>query len=357
MQHQIERIKRAEGKLAYAALHVIKKGLKAHIHADKTFFGFLRNGHATAAYMKSRLLAKIFGNEIIRNSVTYVCSGNIPAYYCSAEKERGVRIIVNQNGVYYPGWYPGDYRRANEINLAGQYRIANYIIYQSQFCKQSAAKYLGSPQCAHEVLYNPIDTEVFTPDYGKAHDVDAPIFLATGNFYSAEKYLRLKFALDSFKIVKSKYSNAKMILAGMICKELEQKIGDEMGSPGIVRMNTYRYQDAPQIYRMADIYINTQFNDVCPSAVLEAMSTGLPIVYLDCGGTPELVDGGGIGVPVERSYDNFQYPEPETYAEAMMEGMRRQSALAQEARKRCVEIFDIKIWRKRHEEIFQLVQQ
>ena len=42
-----------------------------------------------------------------------------------------------------------------------------------------------------------------------------------------------------------------------------------------------------------DIYITASANDPCSNALIEALSCGLPAVYLDSGGHPELVKGGG----------------------------------------------------------------
>jgi glycosyltransferase involved in cell wall biosynthesis len=111
----------------------------------------------------------------------------------------------------------------------------------------------------------------------------------------------------------------------------------------------------PGLYRQGDIYLNTQFNDACPSAVLEAMSCGLPTVHLACGGTPELVGEPGIAVAVEKSWDRFEYPAPGRFATGMFEAVRRRDSLSKIARQRCTERFDLQIWKRRHEEIFREV--
>jgi hypothetical protein len=75
-------------------------------------------------------------------------------------------------------------------------------------------------------------------------------------------------------------------------------------------------------------------------------------VYLACGGTPELTGEAGIAVPVEKSWERFIYPAPETYAAAMLEAVRQRDKLSTAARQRCLEQFDIQRWKRRHEEIF-----
>lgn len=48
------------------------------------------------------------------------------------------------------------------------------------------------------------------------------------------------------------------------------------------------------ILRQHDIYITASRNDPCSNAVLEALACGLPVLYLNDGGHPELVGYGGL---------------------------------------------------------------
>ncbi len=53
--------------------------------------------------------------------------------------------------------------------------------------------------------------------------------------------------------------------------------------------------------RTQDIYVTASLNDPCSNSVIEAMSCGLPVLYLNSGGHPELVRGGGL--PFEEPED------------------------------------------------------
>ncbi len=46
--------------------------------------------------------------------------------------------------------------------------------------------------------------------------------------------------------------------------------------------------------RQHDIYITASRHDSCSNAVIEALTCGLPVIYLNSGGTPELVQRGGL---------------------------------------------------------------
>jgi glycosyltransferase involved in cell wall biosynthesis len=49
-----------------------------------------------------------------------------------------------------------------------------------------------------------------------------------------------------------------------------------------------------QILRQHDIYITASQNDPCSNAVIEALACGLPVLYYNHGGHPELVGHGGL---------------------------------------------------------------
>ena len=48
------------------------------------------------------------------------------------------------------------------------------------------------------------------------------------------------------------------------------------------------------ILRQHDIYITASQNDPCSNALIEALACGLPALYLNDGGHPELVGQGGL---------------------------------------------------------------
>jgi glycosyltransferase involved in cell wall biosynthesis len=51
--------------------------------------------------------------------------------------------------------------------------------------------------------------------------------------------------------------------------------------------------------RSCDVFLNLSENDPCPNVVLEALASGLPVLYKPSGGVPELV--GECGAAVDRS--------------------------------------------------------
>ena len=63
-------------------------------------------------------------------------------------------------------------------------------------------------------------------------------------------------------------------------------------------LGPYSQLEAPHILRRGHVLLHTKYNDPCPTAVIEAMACGVPVVYSSSGGVPELVgQEAGIGVP------------------------------------------------------------
>ena len=48
------------------------------------------------------------------------------------------------------------------------------------------------------------------------------------------------------------------------------------------------------LYKSSDVFLHPSENDNCPNVVLEAMSSGLPIIYHNSGGTPEIASDYGV---------------------------------------------------------------
>lgn len=62
----------------------------------------------------------------------------------------------------------------------------------------------------------------------------------------------------------------------------------------IRRVEAVPSEELAQMLRQHDIYITASRNDPCSNAVIEALSCGLPTLYLNDGGHPELVGSGGL---------------------------------------------------------------
>ena len=262
-------------------------------------------------------------------------------------RRRGIPILVNQNGVGYPGWAGA---RTEEVNrpLRRVLLAADHVVYQSAFSKRSSDLFLGEPRGTWEILHNAVDTRVFTP--AERRPDGGPILLLGGD--QTQEY-RLELAFETLAKVLLTHPSARLLVGGRLISDPRPTL-DRLGIGGLVTfLGRYSQRAAPEVYRGAHLLLHSKVNDPCPTVVVEAMACGLPVVYAASGGTVELVaDEGGVGVPHPETWDRDQPPAPEALADAVdlvLADLRRYSAAA---RARVVERFSLEPWLDRHAELF-----
>jgi glycosyltransferase involved in cell wall biosynthesis len=265
----------------------------------------------------------------------------------SLARRRGAPVVVNQSGVAYPGW-AGE--RTEEINRPFRRALlaAEHVLYQSEFCKRSADEWLGEPRGTWEVLYNAVDVEQFTP--AGAPPADGPVLLLGGDQTQA---YRLELALRTLAQVLDAEPEARLLVLGRLVSSPERLLR-ELGLEGKVELlGRYAQRDAPDLFRRAHLLLHTKVKDPCPSAVIEAMACGLPVVYAASGGTVELVgDEAGVGVPHLDGWERDEPPSPEQLAEAVARVLADRETYAAAARRRAEERFALRPWLDRHAELF-----
>jgi glycosyltransferase involved in cell wall biosynthesis len=218
------------------------------------------------------------------------------------------------------------------------------VLYQSEFCKRSADKWLGAPRGSWEVLHNAVDVDHFTP--AGAPPEGAPVLLLGGDQTQA---YRVEVALRTLALL----PEARLLVTGRLVADPGPLV-DSLGLAGRVELTgRYTQAEAPPLFRRAHLLLHTKVLDPCPSLVVEAMACGLPVVYARSGGTVELVgEEGGIGVPHPHSWERDEPPAPEAFAAAVRTALDDRERYAAAARRRAVERFAVGPWLDRHGELF-----
>jgi glycosyltransferase involved in cell wall biosynthesis len=305
---------------------------------------------AAGGTAKAQKLAERFPNRPTDFSILYLGTTWLPrdlGQLLRIAKRRGAAIVVNQDGVAYPGW-AGD--RVDELNrpLREALFAADHVIYQSEFSRLSAELYLGTPGCSAEVLHNTVDVARFTPAKAPA---GGPVLLLGGD--QTQEY-RLELALRTLAALTPTQPDAQLLVTGRLVSPIEPLVG-ELGLAGRVHLlGVYDQRDAPAIFRRAHLLLHTKVKDPCPTLVVEAMACGLPVVHPASGGTVELVgDEAGIGVPHPDMWEHDLPPAPEELAAAVERVLADLPLYSSAARARAVERFSLEPWLARHAEIFE----
>jgi glycosyltransferase involved in cell wall biosynthesis len=299
---------------------------------------------------KFQRLATRFPNHSTAFSLMYLGSTWLPRdlrLLLWHARRRRIPLLLNQNGVGYPGWAGGGteaFNRPLRIVLGA----AEHVLYQSEFCKAAADEWVGSPGGSWEVLHNAVDVQHFTP---AEHAPDGgPVLLLGGDQYQA---YRLELGLETLAALLPSKPDAQLLVTGRLVTPVEPLV-ERLGLHGHVQfLGRYSQADAPGVYRRAHILLHTKVNDPCPSVVIEAMASGLPVVYPRSGGVPELVgEDAGIGVPHPDGFERDEPPSAEALAEAVTRVLGNLPAFVAAARRRAVERFALEPWLDRHAELF-----
>ena len=341
------------GRYARAAARWARLAVPARRRGVRVFYGHDRvpaAGEAVAGgTAKFQKLAARFPNDPARFTLLYLGSTWLPRDLRPLlwlARLRGVPLVLNQNGVGYPGW-AGDETDAFNRPLRLALAAADHVLYQSAFCKRSADELVGEPRGAWEILHNAVDVDFFTPG---APPPGGPVLLLGGDQTQA---YRLELGLRTLAALLPAHPEAELLVTGRLAIAAEPLVA-ELGLTGRVTFTgRYAQRDAPALFRRAHLLLHTKVNDPCPTLVLEAMACGLPVVHPASGGTVELVgDEAGVGVAHHDSFDRDRPPSAHAMAEAVERVLAAHAVYVAAARTRAVERFALGPWLDRHAELF-----
>ncbi len=317
-----------------------------------------RNEHAHGGAVKLTYLAEQFPHSFPVANLAYIVttvSHPMKNKILETLQQKGLKFVVNHDGVAFPAWAGDQYIELNQISKRILDR-ADFIVYQSRFSKLSTDLYLSPPDVPYEIVYNPVDVNHFSPQ-----DVTKPkelTLLLGGNQYEIR---RLELALQTLHALLKVVPTARLIVTGTLwlpepeawawtnAALKEMKLTNHVEFVG-----KYTQANAPRLYSRAHLLIHTKYADPCPGLIPEVMGCGLPVVHIGNGGVPELVEGAGIGLPVEHSWEQYNLPEPEAMANAVLQVYENLSHYSQAAREQAQK-FTLEKFVAKHKEIFAKV--
>jgi glycosyltransferase involved in cell wall biosynthesis len=319
-------------------------------------------GHkvVSGGMVKFHLLRRVLPHSYWRFNILYLGSSSLPEDYeelLRVARKKGAKIVFNQNGVGYTAWAGAHWEQVNRP-MQRVLQAADYVFYQSQFCKLSADRYLGPPPGPWEILYNPVDTANFRPP-AQRPAINPLVLLSAG---SANSFYRFEAAVQTLDQLRRQGIKARLMVAGRLAwredpahsldeaRRLVQALGLK---EWVDLLPPYTQASAPALFHQAHMLLHTQVNDPCPMVVLEAMASGLPVVYPASGGAPELVGGdAGVGIACHTGWERLQPPAPEHLAQAVLQVADDLERYSLAARERAVARFDLAPWCARHQQVF-----
>jgi len=156
--------------------------------------------------------------------------------------------------------------------------IADATVFQSEWSKKMSKKLGMKPSIFETTIYNSPDKNVFSKQINK--HINNKIKLVASSWSDNPKK-----GFDYYKYLDENlnFEKYEMIFIGRSPIQFKNiKMTGPLNSLEIAK-----------IYRDSDIYVTATKDEPCSNALIEALSCGLPVVYLKSGGNPELVLNGG----------------------------------------------------------------
>lgn len=187
------------------------------------------------------------------------------------------------------------------LRLAEQMTLhdSDRIVAVSHFMEEQLGE-LGIPRRRIDVVYNGVRVDRFRPDAPGRRSLgggaEGPVVL-----YSGRPTLMkgIGVLLDAVPAVLSAVPSAHFAFAGGSEAEFRALTqGKDLPMDRIHLLGRLGYDDLPAVYASADVAVAPTFADNVPFWVLEAMSSGVPVVASRVGGIPELVADGKTGTLV-----------------------------------------------------------
>jgi len=262
-------------------------------------------------------------------------------------RRRGIRIVQRLDGinwVHRVRWAGPRYTiRAiyGNANLSFiRRRLADHVIYQSQFIKHWWDDWYRPARVPSTVILNGVDLNRYTPHglherpSGHYRLLVVEGSLAGGLNYGLFNAASLASALSKrFKI--------ELMIVGRVDGRTKNKLTNR-NNFRIQFMDTTPRDHIPWLMRSSHLLFSAEVNPPCPNSVIEALACGLPVVGFDTGSLSELVQGdAGRLVPYGADEWRLQKPDIPTLAEAATQVLLDQPLFRKSAREGAESAFDV----------------
>jgi len=182
-------------------------------------------------------------------------------------------------------------------------RKADAVVYQSQWAKDYVQPFI---QKDGRVILNGCDTDVFNTT-GAKHQFSGgqPVYLYSR--FSRDETKRWEEAWYRYQIVQRQTPRAKLVIVGSFSEEQVQYNFDFYMNENIEYMGVVADpQVMAEIYRGADYFTMTYYNDACSNTLIEAICCGMSIVMVSLtGGTPEILQSDPSHFTLERMANDY----------------------------------------------------
>lgn len=269
-----------------------------------------------------------------------------PFKYLIEAKRRKKKIIQRLDGVYYWSVSSWKYPFLNLKAAIIRHRWADFTVYQSEYSKYCAEKFLGKKRNEQStIIYNGVDLETFSPTGEKKilrENPEQQLFFTASAFRRQDQIIPI---LEALRVYKKKYtSNFVFYVAGTCTRQISSILQKYSNFKNIRFIGKIENKNLPEYERSADLFLFTHLNPPCPNNIIEAMACGLPICGIADGAMPEIVSSGNNGLllsTVGNAFYKKRSVNHEVFANAIHETVINKSEYSNAARKIAEELFSL----------------
>lgn len=255
-------------------------------------------------------------------------------------RRRGTRIVQRLDGI---NWVHRKRRTGLKHYIRAEYgnfilslirsRLADGIIYQSEFSRRWWEEWYGRTRIPSTIIHNGIDLNAYT----SAERVPSPPYrlllvegsLGGGYDMGLDNAIRLAETLQE----RHKFQ-MELVVVGRITEEHKARVSAASRVP-IQWMGAVPREQVPHIMRSAHLFFSADLHPACPNSVIEALACGLPVAAFDTGAVGELVTANaGRVVPYGSNSWNIETPDIPALAQAAHEILSQQETFRSAARTR-----------------------
>jgi len=221
---------------------------------------------------------------------------------------------------------------------------ADVLTSPSNDLAQFVAGDLGLPGERIQIVRNPIDTSIFTPEGELALSKSDKLRIVFVGRLEGRK--GITYLVDAIPLVVAQYPNVEFVIIGddtttgegmtSVLASLKKSLDASNCTKHVKFIDRISLDELPNYYRSADISVVPSVYDNSPYTCLEAMACGKPVIGTDAGGTKEYIEHGVSGLIIPACDTN-------ALAQACIEllsNSAERKRLSDGARERAVKHFD-----------------
>jgi glycosyltransferase involved in cell wall biosynthesis len=269
---------------------------------------------------------------------------------------QGIRIVQRLNGM---NWIHrrrftgvGHFFRSEINNAILAYirrRVADYIVYQSNFARTWWQTVYRSVTAPGTVIYNGVDLDKFTPQGTHQRPEDHFRLLLVEGHLGGGNEMGLRNSAALAELLQERASRpVELMVVGDVPQRLRARLDEQ--HPRLITWVGVVGRDAiPAFDRSAHMLFSADLNAACPNSVIVALACGLPVVSYATGSLPELIQGdSGLVVPWGSNFWKLEPPDIPHLADAAVQILNDQSRFRAAARERAEAAFGLETMVERY---------